>query len=105
MATFGSMNLAFALIPCDFILRMDPSLTVSECIQFTYHRALRNHIILMYHHDILILDLYISMTVGVISIDRSFSPFCQVIYYLNELTLLIYFVEILKFLDVFLSTT
>uniref|UniRef100_A0A2S2NNV8 WD repeat-containing protein 11 n=1 Tax=Schizaphis graminum TaxID=13262 RepID=A0A2S2NNV8_SCHGA len=57
--------------------KMDPSLTVSECIQFSYHRALRNHIILMYQHDILILDLYISMTVGVISIDRSFSPFCQ----------------------------
>lgn len=64
---------------------MDPSLTVSECIQFAYHRALRNHIILMYQHDILILDLYISMTVGVISIDRSYSPFCQVIY-LNKLT-------------------
>lgn len=75
------------------ILRMDPSLTVSECIQFTYHRALRNHIILMYQYDILILDLYISMTVGVISIDRSFSPFCQVIYiyiYINELTLFIF---------------
>lgn len=61
------------------VLRMDASLTVSECIQFAYHRALRNHILLMYQHDILIIDLYISMTVGVISIDKSFSPFCQVI--------------------------
>lgn len=62
------------------ILRMDASgLAVSECIQFTYHHALRNHILLMYQHDILIIDLNISMTVGVISIDRSFSPFCQVI--------------------------
>lgn len=61
------------------ILRMDASLAVSECIQFAYHRSLRNHILLMYQHDILIIDLDISMTVGVISIDRSFSPFCQVI--------------------------
>jgi len=58
---------------------MDASFTVSECIQFTYHRALRNHMLLMYQHDIIIIDLSISMTVGVISIDKSFSPFCQVI--------------------------
>lgn len=62
------------------VLRMDASLTVSECIQFAYHRALSNHILLMYQHDILIIDLQIGMTVGVISIDKSFSPFCQVIF-------------------------
>lgn len=59
---------------------MDALLAVSECIQFTYHRSLRNHILLMYQHDILIIDLHISMTVGVISIDRSFSPFFQVLF-------------------------
>ncbi|VVC35482.1 Hypothetical protein CINCED_3A000598 [Cinara cedri] len=57
--------------------KIDASLMVSECIQFLYHRSLRNHILLMYQHDILIIDLHISMTVGVISIDKSFSPFCQ----------------------------
>lgn len=59
---------------------MDSSLTVNECIQFVYHRSLRNHILLMYQHDILIIDLHISMTVGVISIEKSYSPFCQVIF-------------------------
>ncbi|XP_050546910.1 WD repeat-containing protein 11-like isoform X2 [Daktulosphaira vitifoliae] len=58
--------------------KVDSTLTAYECIQFTYHKALRNHILLMYQHDIIILDLDISMTVGVISIDRCLSPFIQI---------------------------
>ncbi|XP_050421580.1 WD repeat-containing protein 11-like [Adelges cooleyi] len=57
--------------------KLDATLTASECIQFTYHHSLRNHILLMYQHDIIIIDLEISMTVGVISIDRSLSYFTQ----------------------------
>lgn len=82
---------------------MDASLTVSECIQFTYHHALRNHLLLMYQHDILIIDLNISMTVGVISIDKSFSPFCQVTPSYKLLNHII--IKFIQIIDVFLSTT
>ena len=53
-------------------------MTISECLQLTYHRSLRNHIILLYQRDILLIDLHINMTVGVISIDKSASPLLQV---------------------------
>lgn len=53
-------------------------MTISDCLQLVYHRALRNHVILLYARDILLIDLHINMTVGVVSIDKSSSPLLQV---------------------------
>lgn len=53
-------------------------MTISECLQLTYHKSLRNHIILLYQRDILLIDLHINMTVGVVSIDKTASPLLQV---------------------------
>lgn len=53
-------------------------MTISECLQLTYHRSLRNHVLLLYPRDILLIDLHINMTVGVISIDKTSSPLLQV---------------------------
>lgn len=53
-------------------------MTISECLQLVYHKSLKNHVILLYPRDILLIDLHINMTVGVISIDKSSSPLMQV---------------------------
>ncbi len=54
-------------------------MTISDCLQLVYHRSLKNHVILLFPRDILIIDLHhINMTVGVISIDKSASPLLQV---------------------------
>ncbi|KAK7571105.1 hypothetical protein V9T40_014709 [Parthenolecanium corni] len=57
----------------------EDSMTISECLQLTYHRSLRNHVLLLYPRDILLIDLHINMTVGVISIDKSSSPLLQIV--------------------------
>ncbi|XP_065217428.1 WD repeat-containing protein 11-like [Planococcus citri] len=57
----------------------EDTMTISECLQLSYHRSLRNHIILLYQRDILLIDLHINMTVGVISIDKTASPLLQII--------------------------
>lgn len=54
-------------------------MTISECLQMTYHQSLKNHVILLYARDILLIDLQINMTVGIISIDKSNSPLLQVL--------------------------
>lgn len=57
----------------------EDTMTISDCLQLVYHRALRNHVILLYARDILLIDLHINMTVGVVSIDKSSSPLLQII--------------------------
>lgn len=70
----------------------EESLTLSECIQVLYHRAVRNHLLLIYPREVLILDLDIGQTVGIIALDRNspsiISAFSakqrDVIYLINE---------------------
>ncbi|XP_072042557.1 WD repeat-containing protein 11-like isoform X2 [Amphiura filiformis] len=56
----------------------DPSMALNECLQLCYLQSRRNHILLVYPREILILDLNIHQTVGTIPMERSGSPFQQV---------------------------
>ncbi len=47
---------------------------LSECLQVTYHRSVRNHLLLVYPREVLILDLDLGQTVGLISFDRNGPP-------------------------------
>ncbi|XP_013381759.1 WD repeat-containing protein 11 isoform X1 [Lingula anatina] len=55
------------------------NVTLNECLQLTYHQTCRHHIILLYAREVLILDLEINQTVGIIPIDRTGSSFAQII--------------------------
>uniref|UniRef100_A0A8D8RS64 WD repeat-containing protein 11 n=2 Tax=Cacopsylla melanoneura TaxID=428564 RepID=A0A8D8RS64_9HEMI len=59
--------------------RTEDSMTLSDCLQLSYHRSLRHHVLLLYARDVLIIDLHINMSVGVIPIERTASPLTQVI--------------------------
>ncbi|RZF44986.1 hypothetical protein LSTR_LSTR001947 [Laodelphax striatellus] len=59
--------------------RPEDAMTVSECLQLVYHRSQRDHILLLYPRDILMVDLHINQTVGVISIEKAMSPLVQII--------------------------
>ena len=70
----------------------EDALTLSDCVQVVHHKAVRNHLLLVYPREVLVLDLDIGQTVGVITLDRS-SPSIvgvfsgsqrDVIYLLNE---------------------
>ncbi|XP_053654760.2 WD repeat-containing protein 11 isoform X1 [Cherax quadricarinatus] len=50
-----------------------------ECLQLMYHRTVRDQLLLLYSREILVLDLTINQTVGIIVIDRAMSPFSQVL--------------------------
>jgi hypothetical protein len=39
----------------------------SECQQVLFHRAARSHLLLVYHREVLILDMDIGQTVGIIT--------------------------------------
>jgi hypothetical protein len=59
----------------------DSSLAASgirECLQLVYHKACRQHLILVYSREILILDLDIGQTVCVVPTERTGSPFAFV---------------------------
>lgn len=56
----------------------EESVSLNECLQLSFHRSCRHHILLLYTREILILDLQINQTVGIIAIDRASSPFTQV---------------------------
>ena len=47
------------------------ALAMSSCAQVLYHRSARNHVLLAYPREILVIDLDIGQTVGVIAVDRS----------------------------------
>uniref|UniRef100_A0A8C7LNY5 WD repeat-containing protein 11 n=1 Tax=Oncorhynchus mykiss TaxID=8022 RepID=A0A8C7LNY5_ONCMY len=51
----------------------------ADCLQLSYLPSKRNHMLLLYPREILILDLEVSQTVGVVAIERSGVPFIQVI--------------------------
>lgn len=54
---------------------------LADCLQLSYHRTVRDQILLLYSREILILDLTIKQTVGIISLDRAVSPLTQVIFF------------------------
>ncbi|XP_056005072.1 WD repeat-containing protein 11-like [Ostrea edulis] len=51
---------------------------LNDCIQLLHHQSCRHHLILVYTREILILDLEINQTVGIIPIERAGSPFVQI---------------------------
>ncbi|OWF51700.1 WD repeat-containing protein 11-like isoform X2 [Mizuhopecten yessoensis] len=57
----------------------EESVTLNECLQLEFHRACRHHLILVYPREILLLDLEINQTVGIITMERTGSPFVQVL--------------------------
>ncbi|KAK2170890.1 hypothetical protein NP493_1127g02083 [Ridgeia piscesae] len=57
----------------------DEVVALNECLQLAYHQACRDHMILVYPREILILDLAINQTVGIIPLERTASPFLQVL--------------------------
>ncbi len=46
-------------------------LTLSGCSQVLYHRSAKNHLLLVYAREVLVLDLDIGQTVGIVAQDRS----------------------------------
>ncbi|XP_063221643.1 WD repeat-containing protein 11-like [Bacillus rossius redtenbacheri] len=59
--------------------RPDDCMMVSECLQLCYHSAARHHLLLLYAREILVLDLHINQTVGIIPVEKTASPLVQVI--------------------------
>ncbi|CAH2322762.1 WD repeat-containing 11 [Pelobates cultripes] len=54
------------------------AVTLNECLQLSYMPSKRNHMLLLYPREILILDLEVNQTVGVVAIERTGVPFLQV---------------------------
>ncbi|XP_073934293.1 WD repeat-containing protein 11 isoform X2 [Castor canadensis] len=54
-------------------------MTLNDCLQLAYLPSKRSHMVLLYPREILILDLEVNQTVGVIAIERTGVPFLQVI--------------------------
>ncbi|XP_078500058.1 WD repeat-containing protein 11 isoform X1 [Lissotriton helveticus] len=54
------------------------SVTLNDCLQLSYLPSRRNHMLLLYPREILILDLEVNQTVGVVAIERTGVPFIQV---------------------------
>lgn len=55
------------------------SSAVKECLQLVYHRACRQHLILVYPREILVIDLDIGQTVCVVQTERAGSLFSHVV--------------------------
>ncbi|NWH31146.1 WDR11 protein, partial [Chloropsis hardwickii] len=55
------------------------SVTLNDCLQLSYLPSKRNYMLLLYPREILILDLEVNQTVGVVAIERTGVPFIQVI--------------------------
>lgn len=54
------------------------SVTLNDCLQLSYMPSKRNHMLLLYPREILILDLEVNQTVGIVAIERTGAPFLQV---------------------------
>lgn len=57
----------------------EDSVALNECLQLIFHQACRHHLVLLYPREILVLDLDINQTVGIIPMERTGSPFVQVL--------------------------
>jgi len=55
------------------------SSAVRECLQLVYHRACRQHLILVYPREILVIDLDIGQTVCVVLAERTGSLFSHIV--------------------------
>ncbi|OXB82590.1 UNVERIFIED_CONTAM: hypothetical protein H355_005845 [Colinus virginianus] len=62
------------------------SVTLNDCLQLSYLPSKRNYMLLLYPREILILDLEVNQTVGVIAIERTGVPFLQVMGWFLLLT-------------------
>ncbi|KAG8183940.1 hypothetical protein JTE90_006865 [Oedothorax gibbosus] len=56
----------------------ETGVTLNECLGLTYHKSYRHHLLLLYPKEVLILDLEINQTVGIVSSEFSGSPIMQV---------------------------
>lgn len=61
-----------------FMFSSAESVTLNDCLQLSYLPSKRNYMLLLYPREILILDLEVNQTVGVIAIERTGVPFLQV---------------------------
>ncbi|XP_035227058.1 WD repeat-containing protein 11-like isoform X2 [Stegodyphus dumicola] len=55
----------------------EEGVTLQECLNLTYHKSYRHHLLLLYPKEILILDLEINQTVGIVSVEHTGSPMMQ----------------------------
>ncbi|XP_064464638.1 WD repeat-containing protein 11-like [Ornithodoros turicata] len=63
------------LIKADSKSSGDEVLALNDCLQLSYHRSFRHHLLLLYSKEILILDMEIHQTVGIVALERNGSPF------------------------------
>lgn len=63
------------LIKTDSKSSGDEMLALNDCLQLSYHRSFRHHLLLLYSREILILDMEIHQTVGIVPLERNGSPF------------------------------
>ncbi|GIY91574.1 WD repeat-containing protein 11, partial [Caerostris extrusa] len=57
--------------------RIEEGITLNECLNLTYHKSYRHHLLLLYPKEILILDLEINQTVGIVTSEHTGSPMMQ----------------------------
>ncbi|GIY84420.1 WD repeat-containing protein 11 [Caerostris darwini] len=55
----------------------EEGITLNECLNLTYHKSYRHHLLLLYPKEILILDLEINQTVGIVTSEHTGSPMMQ----------------------------
>ncbi len=69
----------------DFVLGQEVSsheqaiAAIQDCQQVMFHRNVRNHLLLVYAREVLVLDLDIGQTVGIVVLDRSCSPIIDLV--------------------------
>ncbi|XP_014675037.1 PREDICTED: WD repeat-containing protein 11-like [Priapulus caudatus] len=51
---------------------------LTDCLQLAYHPAWRHCLLLVYPREVLLVDLHVKQTVGIIPMERTGSPFVQV---------------------------
>ena len=59
-----------------------------ECIQTLFHCCARNHLLMVFPRQVIIIDLDIHQAVGVIAIDKSHPNIIQGFYYYIKLPVL-----------------
>ncbi|XP_054721445.1 WD repeat-containing protein 11-like [Uloborus diversus] len=55
----------------------EDGITLNECLFLTYHKSYRHHLLLLYPKEVLILDLEINQTVGIVPMEHTSSPMMQ----------------------------
>lgn len=65
------------LIGGEFKNSVEERVALNECLQLSYHQSYRHHLLLLYPKEILVLDLEINQTVGIVGIERNGFPLVQ----------------------------